>query len=161
MLDGRDEAMASNRPSRRATRRASDHGAPRLKRPPELPAKVPPGTHTLTIPRWTPTTLNRLLRMHWSARQRRLRADADLLAVYSLLQKVPKAAGKRRVAIELTVGLRSHRPDCDNVLKSSFDALVKAGLLLDDGPDACELGAVVVRFGRGRETTFTLQDLEG
>lgn len=103
--------------------------------------------HVLTIPNWHPVRLNQLLGCHWARRGRLKRQDRNLVAVYARLGCIPQARGRRRVGLTLTMAPRQRCPDPDCFWKSLNDALVHAGLLVDDGPKWCELGRV--RFQRG------------
>jgi Holliday junction resolvase RusA-like endonuclease len=116
-------------------------------------------THGLIIRDWHPTPLNRLVGCHYGTRSRRKRFDRDLVAATALAGRVPKAAGKRRVGVRIVLGPRQRGCDPDAYWKSLLDALVACGLLLNDGRQGVELGAV--RFDRDAKprTEITLEDL--
>lgn len=119
-------------------------------------------TYRIAIPDWKPTSVNSLLRSHWSRRSKIKTADADMVAVYARIAGVPQASGKRRVSISVLVkpGKGGRLPDPDNLLKSTLDALVKCGLLLDDSADRCSIGSIDVERGSETSTAIYLQDLE-
>ncbi len=114
--------------------------------------------HTLTIPDWHPTLLNRLLNCHWATRGRLKKADYQMVAVYAYQQGIPPAVGRRRVSIHLTRSGRGRPPDEDGVFKVCLDALVAVHLLIDDSPKWVELSGVT--FDRGeRSTRIILEDV--
>lgn len=114
-------------------------------------------THVLTIDDWRPVGLNLLLRSHWGKRARLKRLDRETVAVYALNARVPRATGRRRVSVAVTTAATP--PDADNLLKSLLDALTACGLIVDDSPEWCELGAVAVARGKADRTVVTLEDL--
>jgi hypothetical protein len=114
--------------------------------------------HFLRLPGWTPAPLNSLIGCHWGTRSRRKRADREVVALEALAQGIPRATGRRRVSLVVTGWPTGRLPDADGLLKSTLDALVHAGLLVDDAPAWCELGAVEVCRGP-RGTTIVLEDL--
>jgi hypothetical protein len=115
--------------------------------------------HRIVIPNWHPCRLNDLYAGHWARRARLKRADRELIGAYARLQAIPRATGKRRVALTITLGPRQRAADCDAYHKSLLDALVHTGILLDDSPAWCELSPVQFRRGE-RGTEITLTDLE-
>lgn len=114
-------------------------------------------THVLTIDGWHPTSLNRMLGYHWTRRRKLKAFDRDVIALEAL--RLPRATGKRRVSIHLTLAPRQRGYDPDNLLKGLLDGLKHAGMLVDDSRTWCELGPVT--FGRGvrKATTITLEDI--
>lgn len=117
-------------------------------------------THTLTIPNWQPTRTNTLMNCHWATRARFKRNDAALVTVASHEAGIPVATGKRRVGLHLTLGPRQRAADPDAYWKSLLDALVHAGLLVDDNRQNVELSPVTFGRGHARATTITLEDLK-
>lgn len=115
--------------------------------------------YELTVLDWHPVTLNALLCAHWSVRGRLKRGDRDLVGIYAKMAGVPKARGRRRVSLVLTMAPRQRRPDPDAFWKSTLDSLVHAGLLVDDSPKWCELGTVEFSRGEARETRIMLVDI--
>jgi hypothetical protein len=88
--------------------------------------------HRLVIDGWHPARLNQLVGCHWGTRSKRKRVDREVIALEALAQKIPKAMGKRRVSLVLTLAPRQRAGDLDAYWKSLLDALVVAGLLVDD-----------------------------
>jgi len=116
-------------------------------------------THTLTIEAWRPTSLNVSLRKHHHARAASLRKLADLIAVEAYRQTIPKAAGRRRVSLRVTLSGRQKPLDGDNAWKQLLDALTRCGLLVDDSAAWCELGPVAFERGDATRTEITLEDM--
>jgi hypothetical protein len=116
--------------------------------------------YEIVIPRWHPTALNRLLGCHWGTRSRLKRADTDLIAICARQAGVPRATGRRRVSLQITLAPRQRAADPDSFWKALLDGLVRAGLLVDDDRFGVELGDVT--FGRGPEpgTVIVLEDRE-
>jgi hypothetical protein len=112
----------------------------------------------LTIEGWHPARLNELLG-NWQRRARLKKHDRELVAGYALVQRIPSATGKRRVSLLLTLAPGQRGADPDSFWKSTLDALVHAGLLLDDNRQAVELGDVRFTRGPARETTVIIEDL--
>jgi hypothetical protein len=125
----------------------------------ELFRSSPPGTHTIHVPAWHPARLNELLAGHWARRNRLKRHDGEVLALFSRLSGIPKATGKRRVSLVLTLAPRQRAGDPDGHWKSVLDALVAAGMLVNDSHVWCELGPVTFERGKGKATTIILEDL--
>jgi hypothetical protein len=115
--------------------------------------------HTLTIPDWQPHRLNQLLSCHWATRGRLKRQDREMIGTYALLAGIPKAKGKRRVSLLITLGPRQRGADPDAYWKSLLDALVHAGLLVHDSPKWCDLAPVRFQRGRRRQTAIRIEDL--
>ena len=114
---------------------------------------------TVEIPDWTPPPLNKLMRMHWGVAARHKRAVYGLIDVMLWKHRVPRAEGRRRVSVAVTVAGRSGIPDADGILKLLLDGLVRCGALVDDSAKWCELGAVTVDRGPARSTRITLEDI--
>jgi len=95
-------------------------------------------TYEITI--WdTPTSLNKLLRMHWAARKRI--KERFSLAVFAGVNRsnLPKdfQVSPKKVSLEMTVyfGGRGRLPDGDNILKDCYDLLTKHGVIHDDSQE--------------------------
>jgi hypothetical protein len=113
---------------------------------------------TLVIDDWQPHRLNRLLGCHYGTRSRRKRFDREVVALEALSRRIPPASDCRRVDVTVTLAPRQRAGDPDGWWKSLLDALVAAGLLVDDSARWCELGEVRFERGRKRRTTITLTD---
>jgi hypothetical protein len=116
--------------------------------------------HVLAIDRWQPTRLNQLLHEHWGKANRRKKADRELVGFYALIGKVPPATGPRRVSLRITLAPGQRAGDPDSYWKSTLDALVGVGLLLDDNRQNCELGGIDFDRGPERSTAILLEDLD-
>lgn len=116
-------------------------------------------THRIPIKRWRPASLNQLMSGHWRAKHRLKLADRELVGMYAVQAGVPKAEGKRRVSLEIVLQGRQQEADPDAYWKSLLDALVYAGLLVDDSREWCELGAVTYSRGDEGSTTIVLEDV--
>ena len=115
--------------------------------------------HVLVIDRWHPATLNQWDGKHWRARHRLKKADRELVTLLARSASIPLAKGKRRVSLRLTLAPRQRAADPDAFWKSVLDALVHAGLLLDDNRQHVELGPVTFDRGPWRRTRIVLDDL--
>jgi hypothetical protein len=100
----------------------------------------PMPTWTLDIPRWHPSRLNELMGCHWGKRSRLKRADRQTVALLAKLPGIPKAPGPRRVSLRIVLKPRQRASDPDAYWKSTLNALVSCGLLLDDDRQTVELG---------------------
>jgi hypothetical protein len=116
-------------------------------------------THTLTIPNWHPARLNQWDGKHWAVRARMKRADRELVALFARQAGIPRATGKRRLSLTLTLGPRQRAADPDAYFKSLLDSLVYAGLLVDDNRQGVELGAVEFDRGPAPATQIVLEEL--
>jgi hypothetical protein len=117
--------------------------------------------HVLVIEGWHPCRLNQLVGCHWGTRSKRKRLDREVIALEALVQKIPKALGKRRISLVLTLAPRQRAGDPDSAWKSLLDALVAAGLLVNDSHLWCELGEVRFERGKAQRTVIVLTDLAG
>lgn len=129
----------------------------RLPEPPPTPASR---VHVLWIPGWRSATVNQLMRRTVQVRCRLARIDREIVAYYARKQSIPKATGKRRVALEIVLTGRQQESDADAPWKSTLDSLVSCGLLRGDKVQDVELGGV--RYSRGGEagTRVVLTDVE-
>ena len=116
-------------------------------------------TYRLKIDRWHPVRLNKLMNCHPCTRSRLRKADDNMVAGYTILNRIPVATGRRRVDLHLTLGPRQQEGDEDNWWKSIKDALVNARMLIDDKKLWCEQGEVTFERGVERGTLITLTDL--
>lgn len=116
-------------------------------------------TWRVEIPDWHPARLNQLLRNRWVRRDLR-QLDDDMVAAYCRLAEVTRATLRRRVSLEITLTPRQRGADPDCWWKSVLDALVNCGAIRDDSVRWVELGAVVVRKGKRRQTIILIEDVE-
>src|SRR4051812_23593183 len=79
------------------------------------------------------------------------------LACYNA--SIPRAVGKRRVSLLISLAPRRKSPDPDSWWKSLLDALVQAGALVDDSDDWCECGPVIYEHGTRSGMVITLEDI--
>lgn len=116
-----------------------------------------PATYTIIIPRWHPTRLNQLLTCHWVTAHRRKAADKAMVALYC--RHTPPARGKRRVRLHILLAKGQRAADPDAYFKSLGDALVAAGMLVNDNRQHVEW--LPVTFGRETEwgSHITFEDL--
>jgi hypothetical protein len=115
--------------------------------------------HVLTIDGWHPARLNQWDGHHWRVRSRLKKKDRELVSLYAYLAGIPRATGRRRVSLRLTLAPRQRAGDPDAYWKSTLDALVHAGLLVDDNRQSVELGEVTFERGSIRRTAIVLEDV--
>ena len=113
---------------------------------------------TLFIPTWHPATTNQLLDNRWKA-ARLKRSDREMVTWYCRITKMPYATGIRRVNLTIVLKPGQRAADPDAYWKSSLDALVHAGMLVDDNRQHVEL--MPARFERSTEwgTRVVFEDL--
>lgn len=116
-------------------------------------------THTLIIPLWHPPKVNELYSGHWTRRAKLKRQALELVTMYARMAGIPKAEGKRRVGLTITLGPRQRGGDVDSYHKSLLDCLTHCGLIRDDSPAWCEIEPVVYEHGVASATTIILEDL--
>jgi hypothetical protein len=73
---------------------------------------------------------------------------------------IPPATGRRRVTQRITLVGNDRRRDDDGAWKGLLDGLVKARVLVDDGPDWVETAPVEYDRGKRRKTAVTIEDAE-
>lgn len=116
-------------------------------------------TYRVRISNWHPVRLNMLVGWYWAKINRLKRSDAVVVACHVRAANVPRAGGKRRVGLIITLGPHQRGGDPDAYWKSTLDALTEAGAIVDDSPAYVELAPVEYEHGNGPATTITLEDL--
>jgi hypothetical protein len=84
-------------------------------------------TYTLDIPRWRPALLNELMRSVKDKIHLK-KLDRKMVCTYAWQAKIPRATGKRRVSLHVTLGKGMREFDNDAYQKSLYDAMKHAGL---------------------------------
>lgn len=107
--------------------------------------------YVLDIPRWHPAPLNQLLG-HWATANRRKKSDRLMVLAYARQAKFPQAERKRQVEMTITLKPKARACDPDAYYKSTLDALVHAGLLVNDSYLWVTL--LPVAFRRGTTTDW-------
>lgn len=117
------------------------------------------GPYEVEVRGWHPARLNELVSMHWAKAGRRKYLDACTIGRELRRAGVPRAGGKRRVALVIVLGPRGRGGDGDAYWKSSLDGLKRCGALVDDNRHFCEL--TPLRYERQGEasTRIILEDL--
>lgn len=131
-------------------------GVRKLERSVEPPSS---GRYVISIPNFHPTTLNKLLGSHYHAASRLKAGDTQMIGIYAYIAKVPKATGKRRLEIIITLAPGQRGADVDAYGKSTLDALVNLGMLKDDNRQWLELEPVKYERGAAKATTLILTDI--
>lgn len=106
-----------------------------------------------------PVLLNKLLGVHWAAAGRLKKADREIIAHYASAVGVPRATGKRQVTLRIVLAKGQRGGDGDAYYKSALDALVKAGLLVDDNRQWAELMPVEYERAAKKATVITLEEV--
>ncbi len=116
--------------------------------------------HRIVIPDWLPFRSNQWTGRHWSVISKMKKETAGFIAAYALQCSVPKAKGRRRVSLVLTLSPRNRQRDKDSADKVFLDACVSAQMLIDDSDRGLE-GRVEVTFLKGpkKSTTIILEDV--
>jgi len=98
-------------------------------------------------------------RHHWSYRRRAIKKLAEVVKEAAKDAGVMPAWGKRRVSV-MFVFPDARSRDKDNFAgKVLWDALVRAGLLVDDSPECLEVGEVSFEKGKDFEIRLRIEDL--
>jgi hypothetical protein len=118
------------------------------------------GPWEVTIPDWHPLSLNQMIGFNKFVVTRRKHKDAGLVGAACLLAGVPRATGKRRVTLTITLGPRQKGRDPDAWHKSTCDSLTSCGALVDDSREWVELPPVQYERGERRSTRITLEDID-
>ena len=121
-------------------------------------------TYCLWLPGHT-TPLNELMG-HPMKRAKLKRRDREFVATWARASRIPTAKmaihahaltpdQKRRVSLLVILAPGQRGPDKDCWHKSLCDALVHAGLIVDDSPRWCELGPV--EYARGEQAAMIVR----
>jgi Holliday junction resolvase RusA-like endonuclease len=112
----------------------------------------------ITIPDYRPPSLNQYIGKHWSIGHKMKKQCKELVLAYS--RHIPAATGRRSVQMHVVLGKGMRQHDADNTQKLILDALVHAGMLVDDSPKWVEF--LGVTYERGvHQTIISLEDLTG
>jgi hypothetical protein len=115
--------------------------------------------YVLEIPRWPPALLNELMRSV-KDKIRLKKLDREMVCAYAWQAKIPRATGKRRVSLHVTLGKGQRGADADAYFKSLLDACKHAGLILDDSSRYVELAPVTFsRDWKNWGTVIRLEDV--
>lgn len=121
--------------------------------------KREPSSYFVRIENWHPTKLNQLMNSHWAKRGRLRKHDDNIVAMSVLGADVPKAEQRRRVSLEIYLAERQRGGDVDAYWKSTLDALVNCGALVDDNPEWVELGEVKFYRAQRPATLIILENM--
>lgn len=115
----------------------------------------------IEIPGWHPTTLNKLMNVHWAVRGRMKAQDASIIKRYAEESDVPPADKIRVVTLTYIIKEKSRAkfPDEDNIWKSPLDALKHAKMIVDDSPDWLKKNPVVYLRAKEKGTIIELEDV--
>lgn len=115
---------------------------------------------TLYLPEFTPRSLNTLMRGHWSKAHKAKKADKEVIFGHAHQQGLTMLPDdKRQVSLLIVLGKGQKKMDEDNLWKSLLDALVNAGVLVDDSPKWCQRGTVSYARGDAPATFVILEDV--
>ena len=115
--------------------------------------------HFITIPNWRPARDNQLVGANRYAAGQLKRSDAKMVGSYANFANIPKAEGRRRVQLQITLKGAQKQTDPMAYAKSCLDALVKCGLLVDDTDRYVEwVPPSYNRIGEAR-TVIVLEDI--
>jgi Holliday junction resolvase RusA-like endonuclease len=104
--------------------------------------------YIITIPHWTPTSVNQQAKGHWSQFYKKKTADKQLMAYYCREQRIPGARGKRMVHTYMILEPKPGRKvDPDNVMKVLLDSLKHARMIIDDSDKWCDWTKPTVEKG--------------
>ena len=111
------------------------------------------------LPDFTPRSANEYTFAKVGQRIRRKAGDRDLVAHYARQSGIPRATGKRRVSLVVTLAKGGRAVDPDNAWKGILDGLKQAETIVNDSYLWVELGAYTINRGERRETLVVLEDL--
>lgn len=116
-------------------------------------------SHILVIPNWHPASVNQLLKVHWRRRKSLKDVDVQMVGVYARQERVPRAAGKRKIRVIITLGRGQRACDPDNYMKCLLDALKRSGLIKDDNRQWLECEPMEFNRANEKATTIILEDM--
>ncbi len=116
-------------------------------------------SYILGIPDWHPATLNQFLGRHWTVCAKLKKFDRDLVAFSARDAEIPSAEAKRRVELTIVLGARQRGCDPDAYWKSLLDALVCAGMLVDDSSKWVECPPPTFERAPTKSTRIVLTDI--
>ncbi len=87
------------------------------------------------------------------------KSDHEMVAAYAKKDGIPKASGKRRLSLIITLSGRQKEADIDSMNKVALDACVACGLLLGDRAKEAEWGGVEYQRGLEGGTLLILEDI--
>lgn len=117
-------------------------------------------THTLEIPDWHPARLNQFIGRAWPVVARLKKIDRTIVTAEARNAGVPLATTRRHVGLTIVLGPRGRASDPDAYWKSLLDALVCAGLLVDDSAKFVAYDCPTFERGPARLTRVLLTDLD-
>jgi hypothetical protein len=115
----------------------------------------------LYLPSYSLASLNKVIGYHWSVKAKQKKSDREIVAHYATVQQLVKAGAPRRVSMRVVLPKGKRAADEDNVWKGCLDALVQAGLLVNDSPAWVKRGPLeyVRHAGDLREVFVILEDM--
>ncbi len=116
--------------------------------------------YEIHLTNYRPPRTNELYRAKFRGRMALEKECKQFVAFYG--SHVPKATGKRRVSMVVTLAVRQRMPDADEqCLKAVLDALVADQLLVSDRREWCECVPTEFVLSRKRQphTLITLEDV--
>lgn len=116
----------------------------------------------IDIPNWHPTPLNKLLSLHWGKASRLKKQDRNLVWAYATKNQAKPATIKRRLTLQINLEKGQRACDPDAYFKSTADALVHCGLLVDDNRKWVEFAPMTftrLPEGEKRSTSIILEDM--
>lgn len=113
--------------------------------------------YTFTLPAYRFPSLNEFVNRHWSIAYRAKKTAKEMVRAYGY--NVPKATGKRRVDIHITLSGKQKEYDDDNIQKALLDSLVANLLIVDDDRDGVEMGSITYDRGKKTQTIIYLTEL--
>ena len=99
-------------------------------------------TQRFFVPHWFPVSANKLVKKNWRVASRYLKKDAEIVATYARLERIVPATGKREVSLRFLYPKGKRMYDENNLTKSLYDAMHRAGMLVNDSPKWLKQGTV-------------------